>query len=351
MLDQRDARHSPRTYLLLALLIAVLLAALPASADFAAAAERIRDSVVTVTLDKRSGTGFIVNPEGDILTNSHVLGQGSAATVKLANGDELTATVTKTDPQRDLLLLKVERKSLPAVVFASSAKLKQGSEVAALGAPLGLSDTLTKGIVSSLGREIKGRKYLQIDAALNKGNSGGPIINDQGQVVGVATLDVLNAEKVGFAIPSDDAMAFLNEANITFSTLDATPAAGEKAGPTPAPAPSPGSAAPAAPATPAVPAAPPVAPPPSVHPVMWLAGAALIAFAVALVTSLLVARSVARASAPVPTAPFAAPAAPGWGAAPPAPAAPSVAPAAPVPQAPPTPRPAEDLSDIDIELR
>lgn len=315
----------------------LLAAAWPAHADFAGAADRIRDSVVTVMVDKSMGTGFIVSPDGDVLTNKHVIGQATAAQVKLSNGDEVPATVAKVSAQQDLAVLKIDRQHLPAVVFASSAKLKQGSEVAALGVPFGLSDTLTKGIVSSPSRDIEGRKYIQIDAALNQGNSGGPVINDQGQVVGVATKAALKAENMGFAIPSDDVVAFLTEAKVTFSMLDATPGS-------PAPASSPAGAAPATPAVPAAPPPTPPAPAGIMQPWMWLVAAALVAFLVSLVTSLLVAKSASRGAAPVPAMPYAPPTA-GWGQAPPA------QPGLPLPPQPAAPPPRDDLSDIDIELR
>jgi len=338
-------RMSPQAYapLLAATALLALFAACPsARADFAQAADKIRDAVVTVTLEKRMGAGCIINGEGYILTNKHVVAEAKAATIKLANGDELPAQLVAADSARDLLLLKVDRQHLPTVTFASSAKLKQGAEVAALGAPFGLSDTLTKGIVSSVSRDIDGHKYVQIDAALNQGNSGGPIINEQGQVVGVATLVAKKAENMGFAIPSDDVMAFLNEANVTYVSLDAPPAA---AVPPPGADGAPGS--PAVPAAPAAPPAPAPAPPaPLMAPWMWLVAAALVAFLVSLVTSLVVAKSVARGAA-APVMAYAPPShpAPGWGGAPP--------PVAQAPAPPPQPAPpvVEDLSDVDIELR
>lgn len=334
-----------RAPLLAAVSLLGLLAACPlVHADFAQAADKIRDSVVTVMVEKRMGTGFIVNDQGVIITNKHVLDKATAAKIKLANGDELPAQLTLTDPRHDLLLLKVDRPHLPAVTFASSAKLKQGSEVAALGAPFGLSDTLTKGIVSAADRDIDGQKFIQIDAALNQGNSGGPIINEQGQVVAVATLVAKKAENMGFAIPSDDVIAFLTEAKVTFATLDAAPAA---AAATPEPAGA-APATPGAPATPPTPLAPPAPAPSVIQPWMWLIAAAVVAFIVSLVTALVVAKAVARgAAAPVAYAPTPSYPAPGWGGA--------ATPAAPTPAAPPVaapaPRPAEDLSDIDIELR
>jgi len=337
------------------LLLAVLATGTLAQAQFAQAADKIRDAVVTVQVakEKRMGTGFIVSPDGHILTNRHVLGTATEATVKLVNGDELPAKVVKVDPQRDLLLLKIERQRLPTVQFAASGKLKQGDEVAAIGAPFGLSDTLTKGVVSSVGREIEGKKYIQIDAALNQGNSGGPIINEEGQVVGVATKAALKAENMGFAIPSDDAMSFLTEAGITFAaTLDTPPPAAPPGGPPaegPAGATPPVLAAPPSPGTGAAPPAPRACP--LGEPWATLTAAALVAFLVALITSLAVAKSATRRAGqmymPGPAyqvAPQPYPTTPGWGQAPPQ---------APHPAPPPQPAPprAEDLSDIDIELK
>ena len=343
----RATPTSPRPLPAAVALLALLVACPLAHADFAQAADKIRDAVVTVKLEKRMGTGFVVNAEGYILTNKHVVDKATTATVKLANGDELPAQLVQADGTRDLLLLKVDRPHLPAVAFASSAKLKQGTEVAALGAPFGLSDTLTKGIVSSPSRDLDGQQFVQIDAALNQGNSGGPIINEQGQVVGVATLVAKKAENMGFAIPSNDAMAFLDKAAVTYTTLDAAPAAasptGEAAAGSPAvpgaPAPAPG---PPAAATPTPPAAS------FMQPWMWLVAAAVIAFLVSLITAMAVAKSVARSAAfsaqPMGYAPPAYPA-PGWG------GAPTPVAQAPVPPPQPAPPAAEDLSDVDIELR
>ena len=327
------------------LLLAVLLTGSLAHAQFAQAADKVRDAVVTVqvTKEKRRGTGFIISPDGYILTNKHVLNGATEATVKLVNGDELPAKVVQTDDAWDLLVLKIERQHLPTVQFAASGKLKQGDEVAAIGAPFGLSDTLTKGVVSSVAREIEGRKYIQIDAALNQGNSGGPIINDEGQVVGVATKAALKAENVGFAIPSDDAMSFLSKVGLTFTaTLDSQPPEAASGGPP--------AGGPAAPAVPAAPPAPPAGP--LGQPWVLLAAAAVVAFLVALITALAVSKSAVRgAAAPYMPGPAYQPApqsypapAPGWGQAPPQ---------APPPVAPPqiAPRAQEDLSDIDIELR
>jgi S1-C subfamily serine protease len=308
-----------------------------AHAEFADAAAKVGDAVVTVASDKGTGAGVIVNSDGHIVTNTHVVGEAEQVLVKLRNDEELTARVLRCNVERDLCLLKVERQYLPAAELASSAKLKQGQTVGAVGAPLGLSNSLTKGIISSLDREIQGQKYIQVDAALNRGNSGGPIINETGQVVGIATKVAREAENLGFAIPSDDVMTFLSEANITFQAAlgdaPATAAAPPEAGPaTEGEAPLPEQQAPDTPGFLA-------------NPAVTLALAALIAVLVSLVTTVLVAGRMLRTNvvhAPPPAGVAYPPQAAQTVYAPP----PPVPPAAPQPQ-----QPVEDLSDIDIELR
>ncbi len=185
--------------------------------DMSGAIEQVKESVLTIKSGERVGAGFIVSPDGHGLTSAHLVGDSSQVTAVLANDEELDAKVTKTDEALDLALLKLDLKNLPAVHFASSGELKQGARVAALGAPLGLKGSVTEGIVSALEREVKGKRYLQIDAALNEGNSGGPVIDEHGRVVGVATAVVKEAQNVGFAVPSDQAIAFLQDAGVLLS--------------------------------------------------------------------------------------------------------------------------------------
>lgn len=333
--------HSPLRLLVVCLL---LVCCAVAWADFTDAAGKIRDAVITVAVENRSGSGLIVNPDGNALTNKHVVGDATSVSVKLRNGDQVTAQVVKSATDRDLCLLKLERQHLPAVQFASSAKLKQGQAVAALGSPLGLSGSLTKGTVSATDRDIDGQKFIQLDAALNQGNSGGPVINEDGLVVGVATKAAKEAQNMGFAIPSDDAMAFLTSANVPFqAALGEAPKATEKTEAAPA---TPAEGAAPVPAAPLAPPAPVEPPSPLSRPWMLLVAAAVVAFVVALVTALLVAGrktlSVVQQAPPVQYT-YAQPmqqqpmvTQPG-----------AVRPAAP----PPAPPQAEDLSDIDIELR
>ena len=329
-------RH-PLRLLTLALL---LVCCASAWAQFTEAAGKIRDAVVTVAVQNRTGTGFIVNSDGSMLTNKHVVGEAKSVTVKLRNGDQVTAQVVKAAEARDVCLLKLDRQHLPAVQFASSAKLKQGQAVAAMGAPFGLEGSLTKGVVSAVNRDIDGQKFIQIDAALNQGNSGGPIINEDGVVVGMATKAAKEAQNVGFAIPSDELMSFLSAANVPY---EAALSEATKGGTTTEPEktePAPESAGPPA-GAPVPPGAPMPAAPPSPLSAPWvlLVAAAGVAFVVALITALLVA---GRKTTPIIQQPVQ------YTYAQPLPQQPMVAQPTVRPVAPP---PAEDLSDIDIELR
>lgn len=336
----------------LRLLPVVLLLAVAAVAwgQFSDAADKVRDAVVTVTADKSVGAGFIVNAEGYALTNNHVVDKAKSVKVRLRNGDEVAAEVVEAAAARDLCLLKLDRQHLPAVQFASSAKLKQGDEVAAVGAPFGLPNSLSTGTVSATEREIDGQQFIQIDAPLNKGNSGGPVINKSGLVVGVASKAVKEGQDLGFAIPSDEVMAFLGSKNVAFEAAlgdaprTATESASEGSTEGAAGSGDEGAEEPATSAAPALPPAAPAAPPsPLSRPWAILAAAAVVAFLVALVTALVVARQKAVASL-APQQPVQQ-----YGYAPPPQAPPPGA--APRPAAPPQPPPPEDLSDIDIQLR
>ncbi|MCE5284192.1 MAG: DegQ family serine endoprotease [Deltaproteobacteria bacterium] len=151
------------------------------------------------------GSGFIINREGYILTNNHVVEGADQIKVKLAGGDELAGRIVGRDPKTDLALIKVEASSaLHPLTLGDSDALKVGSWVVAVGSPFGLEQTVTAGIVSAKGRVIGSGPYdnfIQTDASINPGNSGGPLINLQGQVVGINTAIIASGQGIGFAIP------------------------------------------------------------------------------------------------------------------------------------------------------
>jgi serine protease Do len=156
------------------------------------------------------GSGFIINPEGLIVTNNHVIRDAKRVTVTMDDGQTLPAKVVGADSRTDIALLKIEAKHpLPYVELGTSAKVEPGEWVIAIGNPFGLSETVTAGIVSALGRNIGAGPYdqfIQVDAPINEGNSGGPLLTQDGKVVGMTTA-ILSPSGgsigIGFAIPSD----------------------------------------------------------------------------------------------------------------------------------------------------
>ena len=187
--------------------------------------QRVNPSVVTVMAqldDSVSvGTGVIFRADGYILTNYHVLAGGRDCTVAMDTGRTYEARYVAGDERNDLAVLKVELTGLPAATFGDSDQLVVGDKVYAIGNPLGveLRGTLTDGIVSAINRDVQvdGRTMtlVQTNAALNSGNSGGPLINACGQVVGINTIkmssDYSNVEGLGFAIPSASIRRLVND--------------------------------------------------------------------------------------------------------------------------------------------
>jgi S1-C subfamily serine protease len=170
--------------------------------------------------EKGTGSGFIINPDGRILTNFHVISGGSQLTVTLANKKQYKAHLLGRDPRNDLALIKIDpRESLPVVKLGDSDPLQVGQKVLAIGNPFGLEGTLTTGVVSSLGRSIQdenGRALegmIQTDAAINFGNSGGPLLDSHGNVIGINTAiyGSQGSIGIGFAMPINRAKAMLEE--------------------------------------------------------------------------------------------------------------------------------------------
>jgi len=156
------------------------------------------------------GSGFIIKADGTIITNNHVVKDAKSVSVKLDDGSELTAKVIGRDPRTDIAVLKIDaKKPLPYIQLGDSANVKPGQWVVAMGNPFGLGGTVTAGIVSASGRDIGAGPYdqfIQIDAPINQGNSGGPLFTQDGKVVGMNTA-ILSPSGgsigIGFAIPSD----------------------------------------------------------------------------------------------------------------------------------------------------
>jgi serine protease Do len=151
------------------------------------------------------GSGCIISRDGDILTNNHVIEDADQIKVKLADGKEVNARIIGRDPKTDLALIKVDGTlDIPPLKLGDSDALRVGNWVVAVGSPFGLEQTVTAGIVSAKGRVIGSGPYdnfIQTDASINPGNSGGPLINMQGEVVGINTAIIASGQGIGFAIP------------------------------------------------------------------------------------------------------------------------------------------------------
>ena len=158
------------------------------------------------------GTGFIISPDGQVVTNAHVVENAVTIKVMLSDGTVKSAELVQKDPSRDLAVLKIDGDNLPSARLGNSAEVEVGAEVLAIGNALGLGDTptVTTGIVSALDRQLQlaGNRLthlIQTDAAINPGNSGGPLVNANGEVIGVNTAIAGNADGIGFAISIDHA--------------------------------------------------------------------------------------------------------------------------------------------------
>ena len=183
-----------------------------ASADFSLVIEDVVDSVVSVMTNAGQGTGFIITDDGYVVTNAHVLVGAKYANAITLDKEKKAMTLIGYNSNLDLALLKIEGDYRP-LTFASTDDVKIGEKVIAIGNPLGLSFSVSEGIISAKDRVGSNDlpAYIQTDAALNPGNSGGPLIDAEGKVVGINNFKLSGGENIGFALQSDYIVDGINQ--------------------------------------------------------------------------------------------------------------------------------------------
>ena len=175
------------------------------------AVDAVAPSVVKIEAGRGGGSGFAFTPDGLVLTNAHVVSHAREVKVVLPDGRSCNGSVIGADEDTDLAVLQITASDLHAIALGDSRRLRVGQIVIAIGNPFGFQHTVTAGVVSATGRSLRARTgrlmagLVQTDAALNPGNSGGPLVNTQGEVVGINTAVIVPAQGISFAVSADTA--------------------------------------------------------------------------------------------------------------------------------------------------
>jgi S1-C subfamily serine protease len=173
--------------------------------------EHVIGSVIGIAHAEGFGSGVLINSDGIIATNKHVVGTNSKGTIRMNDTAEYTGRVIRSYGDLDLAFVKIDKADVEYASLGTDRKVKVGQSVYAIGHPLGLDNTLTKGIVSSIGRLMRGSHYIQTDAPINPGNSGGPLFNEYAEVIGINTMVLRETQGLGFAIPIEAVYEKFNE--------------------------------------------------------------------------------------------------------------------------------------------
>lgn len=199
---------------------AALLCILAASAIFCANAsaigfdaEKTYDSVFVIYADLSLGSGFSIGKDL-VITNAHVVSGADKITVVNYRGDEFIANISALDEELDIAALWIDNAGFPVLETSDYRECKVGEDVYAIGTPNSMDYTLTKGVLSAKDRRLGPNRYLQVDAPINSGNSGGPLLNDSGAVIGVNTIKITNSEGIGLAVPMTAVCDFLERCGI-----------------------------------------------------------------------------------------------------------------------------------------
>lgn len=190
----------------------------PALPSFVAVVEKVKPSVVAIETDTGAGSGWIIDTDGIIVTNNHVVADADSIFITLDDGRTFSAESVRTDPITDIAIIQIDAQNLPAADVSDCCELKVGQPVAAIGNALGLGISLKGGWISRLDATItvQGRTLyglIETDAAINPGNSGGPLVNMAGEVIGITSVKLVDieVEGVGYAISIDTALPVIND--------------------------------------------------------------------------------------------------------------------------------------------